>query len=426
MLSRVSAVTLAAQVMVLYCFPLCQPAMGGHSANWERQTRSGKTQRPRVRTAHKTESPKEEVLTNDSIIQLLKARIDEDLIIAKIQRTEHSFNTSADALIALKQAGASKRLILFIMDPSKLPPAIAAEEPDKPKPTSDPASNHAAGAATSVTAKQSDSPNPVAEPPAPGGAGTTQPERASGSDEFKNLIQQRYKDKVLFVMVNGMYAGETGKGFLSSAYDTKLQYYHYHSSVPIPNRKRFNPLKLWGRKTNEMDRVDDRTFGDIENLQAVPLQRGDPLKVDRIEILSDRIEFNLISTRLRTIRDIDINKSSKEADVTVRGGEARTTVHIPSLGFRFKFFFDKTILKSGDYRTVVAEISKYLLPEQEAKPVLQSEKNVQVDQGMREEDVITRLGQPLRTISFGETKTLIYREVKVVLKNGKVVEVKID
>jgi hypothetical protein len=62
---------------------------------------------------------KEEVLTNDSIIKLLKAGIDEDLIITKTQNSKHSLDTSTNGIIALKQAGASSRLIQFMMDPSK-------------------------------------------------------------------------------------------------------------------------------------------------------------------------------------------------------------------------------------------------------------------------------------------------------------------
>lgn len=62
---------------------------------------------------------KEEILTNDSVIQLLKVGLDEDSIIAKIQKTKYNFDTSTQGLVALKQAGASSRLIQFMMDPTK-------------------------------------------------------------------------------------------------------------------------------------------------------------------------------------------------------------------------------------------------------------------------------------------------------------------
>lgn len=82
------------------------------------QTPSRRTTRQPVQAA---DSQKQEVLTNDSIIRLLKAGIDEDLIIAKVQKTKHSFDLSTDGLIALKQSGATSRLIQFMMDPSKPP-----------------------------------------------------------------------------------------------------------------------------------------------------------------------------------------------------------------------------------------------------------------------------------------------------------------
>jgi hypothetical protein len=62
---------------------------------------------------------KEEILTNDSVIQLLKVGLDEDSIIANIQKTKYNFDTSTQGLVALKQAGASSRLIQFMMDPTK-------------------------------------------------------------------------------------------------------------------------------------------------------------------------------------------------------------------------------------------------------------------------------------------------------------------
>jgi hypothetical protein len=66
---------------------------------------------------------KEEILTNDSIVQLLKAGLDEELIISKIQKTKYNFDLSTEGMIALSKAGASSRLIHFMMDPSKPPEA---------------------------------------------------------------------------------------------------------------------------------------------------------------------------------------------------------------------------------------------------------------------------------------------------------------
>jgi hypothetical protein len=61
----------------------------------------------------------EEILTNDSVIQLLKAGIPEDLIISKIKESQHNFDLSVQGMVALKEAGASDRLIRFMLDPSR-------------------------------------------------------------------------------------------------------------------------------------------------------------------------------------------------------------------------------------------------------------------------------------------------------------------
>jgi len=61
----------------------------------------------------------EEVLTNDSVIELLKAGIGEDVIISKILRSRHNFDLSVQGLVALKEGRASNRLIRFLMDSSK-------------------------------------------------------------------------------------------------------------------------------------------------------------------------------------------------------------------------------------------------------------------------------------------------------------------
>jgi hypothetical protein len=84
----------------------------------------------------------EEILTNDSVIQLLKAGVDEDLIISKIQDTRHSFDVSVQGMVALKEGGVSDRLMHFLMDTSKAPepktppvqarPAVAPSAPVMP------------------------------------------------------------------------------------------------------------------------------------------------------------------------------------------------------------------------------------------------------------------------------------------------------
>lgn len=68
----------------------------------------------------------DEILTNDEVIQLLKAGIEEDLIISKIRENQHNFDLSVQGMVALKEGGVSNRLMRIIMDPTKASEAKAA------------------------------------------------------------------------------------------------------------------------------------------------------------------------------------------------------------------------------------------------------------------------------------------------------------
>jgi hypothetical protein len=82
----------------------------------------------------------DEILTNESVIQLLKAGIEEDLIISKIRENQHNFDLSVQGMVALKEGGVSNRLMRIIMDPTKAseakaaPAAKTAVAPEQPAP----------------------------------------------------------------------------------------------------------------------------------------------------------------------------------------------------------------------------------------------------------------------------------------------------
>ncbi|MBN2321336.1 MAG: carboxypeptidase regulatory-like domain-containing protein [Acidobacteria bacterium] len=76
----------------------------------------------------------DEILTNDSVIQLLTAGITEDLIISKIRESQHNFDLSVQGMVALKDAGASDRLMQVMLDPGRV-----LEETPPPSPKETPA-----------------------------------------------------------------------------------------------------------------------------------------------------------------------------------------------------------------------------------------------------------------------------------------------
>lgn len=90
----------------------------------------------------------DEILTNDSVLQLLKARIDEDLIISKVRNSQRNFDLSVQGMVRLKEGGASDRLMHFLMDPTK---------PAEPRTRTEPVSPTAAPVAAAIPEEPSKS-----------------------------------------------------------------------------------------------------------------------------------------------------------------------------------------------------------------------------------------------------------------------------
>jgi hypothetical protein len=66
----------------------------------------------------------QEILTNDSVIKLLKAGFSDDVVLASINAKSGQFDTSTDGLITLKAAGASEKVIsAMIAKPSTVSPS---------------------------------------------------------------------------------------------------------------------------------------------------------------------------------------------------------------------------------------------------------------------------------------------------------------
>jgi len=77
-------------------------------------------------TFSSTAGSAQETLTNQSIVEMLKAGLSERVVIAKIHASPSSFDISTDALIALKKNGVSEKVIEAMMSPA---PAAAAPAP---------------------------------------------------------------------------------------------------------------------------------------------------------------------------------------------------------------------------------------------------------------------------------------------------------
>ncbi len=70
------------------------------------------------------------VLTNDDVIKLIQAKLPDSVVIAKIKSSSCDFVTSTDALIKLKQAGASEPVLQAILDAAaQSNPPVSIENP---------------------------------------------------------------------------------------------------------------------------------------------------------------------------------------------------------------------------------------------------------------------------------------------------------
>jgi hypothetical protein len=118
-------------------------------------------------------------MTNQDVIRLVKAKVSDELIISKIKQSKTKFDTSVDALVALKQAGVSDNLIAVMMNPAQTSPPAAAPPPSRPAAAAPPApaakpntpasntSKPAAATGTNVAAGKGAPPRPAEVSSAP-------------------------------------------------------------------------------------------------------------------------------------------------------------------------------------------------------------------------------------------------------------------
>jgi curli biogenesis system outer membrane secretion channel CsgG len=108
----------------------------------------------------------------DSVIQLVKGGMSDDLIIRSLKKTNKAVDLSTADMVKLKQAGVSDNVIGVLLDPSAAPaPAAAVVAPPPPPPP----------APTPVTAPAA---APVASAPAPVGATSQAEKKRVIVDEF--------------------------------------------------------------------------------------------------------------------------------------------------------------------------------------------------------------------------------------------------
>src|SRR5215510_7506199 len=68
----------------------------------------------------------QEVMTNETVIQMVKAGLSENVILAKMRSSQTKFDTRTESLIALKQAGTPEKVMQAIISGGAPPSATAA------------------------------------------------------------------------------------------------------------------------------------------------------------------------------------------------------------------------------------------------------------------------------------------------------------
>ena len=76
----------------------------------------------------------QQAMNNDSVIKLCKAGLSDDLIISTITASPGAYDTSPDAITALKNGGASDKVLSAIMTKLSAPPAPSVGAEPKPSP----------------------------------------------------------------------------------------------------------------------------------------------------------------------------------------------------------------------------------------------------------------------------------------------------
>jgi hypothetical protein len=159
---------------------------------------------------------------------------------------------------------------------------------------------------------------------------------------------------------------------------------------------------------------------------------GESFRIVELRIENDRIIFYLQADQARH------GGSCATAPRRVRQKGDTVTVRTGQWGVEYHFVFPKDMIEQGDYEPIVRVLNQVLLPTQEAQ-ALKKERaasegtasvpappsaKVEIKVGMTRGDVIRALGEPQQSITVGTKEVLKYRDISVVLEDGKVVDIK--
>jgi len=131
----------------------------------------------------------------------------------------------------------------------------------------------------------------------------------------------------------------------------------------------------------------------------------------------------LLSRLVATSASQSVYAPTASLQLGVNGGQ----VTCPEPFAEIPLTFDKDkVLDNGDLKTVAGTINKFFIPATEAEKAQAAEKNVEIEIGDSEDVVIKKLGEPVKSVRVGSQKILKFKDLTVILKDGKVADVKIE
>jgi hypothetical protein len=96
----------------------------GKSRNTNQQTNTAQSRSNESNTTQQVE-----ILTNDSIIALVRAGVDDEVIVTKVRTTKCNFDLSTQGIVSLNKAGISKRVLTVMINPTAPDPKPEAKVP---------------------------------------------------------------------------------------------------------------------------------------------------------------------------------------------------------------------------------------------------------------------------------------------------------
>jgi hypothetical protein len=203
------------------------------------------------------------------------------------------------------------------------------------------------------------------------------------------------------------------------------------------NYDHFDPAftqKDWPKQYRKRNLLDEQTTEEVESGASFtdPMSIGEMLRVRKFYIKSNKtttiMDFFLVA--------LEGKRVARERAI-YENGEVGTPGK-RDFGFHFRYLLpsfeavkDSGYSEDKYYDEAVKELSRYFIPTDEylstkraSSETAEAQKNIELQPGMSKEDVVKLMGEPLKSVTFGKKTTLTYKDLSIILEDGKVVDVK--